>query len=220
MSTGETTTLLTPWADKKVGKRAIKSHNWRVHPISNSRYQVTDFEYNEIVDLEQWTCSCLKWQLSGLPCGHIINVLKFLKHEDCSPMAIPYFHASVHRQTYAEEINPLPTRNEWHDPGNLMYVRPPIMNKRQPGRPKNCDRIPSVGEGPINKVCSRCLQKGHTRRRCTAFAPAPTEQSTRKSGNRSNKTTTNNTGTSSALGSGSQSQTQNVYPTYNLNSQS
>ena len=64
-------------------------------------------------------------------------------------------------------MNPLPSPSEWDIPDDLMIVKPPIMERRQPGRPRNTCRIPSQGEHPIRQECSTCGQFGHTRNDCT-----------------------------------------------------
>lgn len=206
------TTTLTGWADDRVKKSKDESTNWTVHPITNNRYQVKDFGHDGIVDLNDCTCTCRKWQLSGLPCGHAIRVLTILNHDDCGTLAINAYHANTLRSTYADSVNPLPPPCDWEYPDGLMIVKPPLMDKRQPGRPRNKDRIPSQGEDPIVKECSRCGQKGHTRFTCSSF------QSTSKAeGSSSNRKKGKKGPPKSKDHVGSASQSENVYHTVDLN---
>ena len=67
-------------------------------------------------------------------------------------------------------VFPLPDESEWHNPGNLPKLKPPVM-KRQAGRPKNKDRFMSKNEEPKPKQCGRCGCKSHTREACMQPLP-------------------------------------------------
>ncbi|GJY94002.1 ankyrin repeat-containing protein [Tanacetum coccineum] len=70
---------LTPWAETKLAQRIAKSFTWTVRPAANYLYNVVDYYKNATVDLNTRTCSCGQWQLSGLPCGHLIVVMRHLR---------------------------------------------------------------------------------------------------------------------------------------------
>ncbi|CAI9297696.1 unnamed protein product [Lactuca saligna] len=53
-------------------------------------------------------------------------------------------------------IYPLSELSDWEVPDDLMVINPPVMEIRQAGRPKNTNRIPSQGEEPKIRRCSRC----------------------------------------------------------------
>lgn len=67
-------------------------------------------------------------------------------------------------------VFPLPDEANWHNPGNLPKVKPPVMVK-QAGRPKNKDRFLSKNEDPKIKHCGRCGCKSHTRDACMQPLP-------------------------------------------------
>lgn len=205
-------TTLTPWAEAKIRKRTTKSSNWLVNPISSTRFQVVDFLRDAIVDFAESTCSCRKWQLSGIPCGHLIRVLNSLNHGDCTGWVHNAYHVVFYRKTYESIINPLPNPCNWETPDDLIFVRPPVMDRRLPGRPRNMDRIPSQGEGPIIKECSRCHQRGHTRTTCPALVPTRKPEGSGKRRGSDNKGKTSLRGDSSSM-----SQSEAVYPTVDLN---
>lgn len=162
------TNALTPWAENKIYKRAYKAASWTVHEIGQGCYEVRDFRRNETCNYLGGTCTCLKWQKSGLPCGHAIAVATSLGSADSSNLACPFYSASNFRATYAPLIYPLGTEETWVVPEQpLTIVRPPLMKKATAGRPSNHDRIPSRGEDPIRKKCTYCGQNGHSKRTCT-----------------------------------------------------
>ncbi|GJV38163.1 transposase, MuDR, MULE transposase domain protein [Tanacetum coccineum] len=67
---------ITDWVADKVHKRKLKSAAWIVHSVNQYQYQVSDGRYNREVNFETGTCECCKWQLSGIPCGHVIAVTR------------------------------------------------------------------------------------------------------------------------------------------------
>lgn len=88
-----------------------------------------------------------------------------------------WFTADVYRSTYEETINPLPAKCEWEVQDDFVAVQPPLMNKRQAGRPRENKRIPSRGEQVTQGNCSRCGGQGHHRDRCRS--PMPSQMSSR-----------------------------------------
>ncbi|KAE8684432.1 hypothetical protein F3Y22_tig00111131pilonHSYRG00240 [Hibiscus syriacus] len=156
----------------QITKRVVKSTSWRVEPCSNTLFQVLDNNLNGLVDLNAKTCSCMKWQTSGYPCGHVIKVALHLNQDDSSAYAMDCYTTEVYRQTYAEIVYPIPHPSEWDIPDDLQTVLPPAMDRRLPGRPKSHDRIPSKGEEKKRSTCSRCKESGHTRLTCGSPVPS------------------------------------------------
>ncbi|KAL7607727.1 uncharacterized protein LOC111914437 [Lactuca sativa] len=146
----EAKTTLTPWAETIIEANKNVCNNWMVYPISNSIFEVKSSTHKSfIVDLQQRTCTCRRWQIDGLPCGHLIKVLTMNRYEDCLEFALNAYFTETLRKTYEEYVNPLPSPYEWEIPDDLMIVKPLIMERRQPGRPRNTGRIPSQCERPI-----------------------------------------------------------------------
>ncbi|XP_071717843.1 uncharacterized protein [Rutidosis leptorrhynchoides] len=163
---------VTPYAERKLGKRNRKSLTWSVKLISQVKFEVMDMKKGGKVNLQDKTCTCKQWQFSGLPCGHVMSVERYFVLRDVTTHVQKYFHTETYKSAYMEDINPLDHISEWIYPGHLQTVRPPLVTKRQSGRPKSTARIPFQGEDKDNfkfkRKCSRCLEPGHTRSTCTA----------------------------------------------------
>ena len=127
---------LTQWAQKKILKKIEGSRTWTVAGIRVNSFVVDDGGKRGVVDFSNRSCSCRVWQVSGLPCGHVIAVSRFLGEPDCSHYAFSCYSNEVYKKTYEESINPLPHRSEWVIPEGLGSVLPPNITKRQSGRPK------------------------------------------------------------------------------------
>ncbi|XP_022041232.1 uncharacterized protein LOC110943808 [Helianthus annuus] len=170
--------LLTQWAQKKIFKKIEGSRTWTVAGIELNSYSVADSGTRGLVDFVNGTCSCRVWQVSDLPCGHVIAVSKFLGETDCSKYCFPCYSNEVYKKTYEEAIYPLPHRSEWEIPEDLINLQPSHMTKRQAGRPRENNRILSRGEEPTPLYCSRCNSYGHHRDVCRQ--PMPSKIRTRK----------------------------------------
>ncbi|XP_071728367.1 uncharacterized protein [Rutidosis leptorrhynchoides] len=76
------TSTVTPYAERKLGKRTRKSRRWQAIPSTNNLIEVRDGRKNEMVNLDDKVCSCGQWQLSGIPCGHVIAAARLFGVED------------------------------------------------------------------------------------------------------------------------------------------
>ncbi|GKA86555.1 transposase, MuDR, MULE transposase domain protein [Tanacetum coccineum] len=121
----------------------MKSAKWVVCGVTDHQYQVYDGRYNRQVDLQTGTCQCRKWQLSGLPCGHVIAVTRYLGLTDCVQYVSDWFKKPKYQGTYAEPIHFIGNVQEWEFPQHIQKAIPPRMDNPQPGRPKNTNRIKS-----------------------------------------------------------------------------
>ena len=165
---------ITDWAGHKVHKRKLKSAMWVVKGIHQNLYQVYDGRYNRQVNLSSRSCEYRKWQLSGIPCGHVIAVTRFLGLTSCVQFVADWFKKEKYQGTYAESIHFVGDMHEWELPSHINPAIPPRMDNPQPGRPKNTNRILSQGEEPRSINCSRCHQAGHKRDQCKKpFVPDP-----------------------------------------------
>ncbi|GJZ39254.1 transposase, MuDR, MULE transposase domain protein [Tanacetum coccineum] len=116
---------------------------------------------------------CRKWQLSGLPYGHVCDVCRVSGLTNCNLWAKPWFKKTTLKTTYQEMVYPLKDSKMWQAPNDLQLVLPPVMIKRPAGRPKNKDRILSTNEASTVALCTRCGIKGHNRNGCNQ--PFPTK---------------------------------------------
>ncbi|GJT16006.1 transposase, MuDR, MULE transposase domain protein [Tanacetum coccineum] len=68
-----------------------------------------------------------QWQLSGLPCGHLIAVMRHLRQSSANQFAFSCFKTSVWRASYNEVIYDVGHPSEWDKPDGLIIVLPPVM---------------------------------------------------------------------------------------------
>ncbi|GJT59922.1 transposase, MuDR, MULE transposase domain protein [Tanacetum coccineum] len=144
-----------------------KSLNWVVVGIDVGRvYEVDDRRRIQTVELCNGTCTCRKWQVSGLPCGHVLAICKVIGLTDCHRLAKGWFMRIALKGTYQELVYPVGEVSSWQIPNYLPVVKPPHMDKQPSGRPKSTKRIRSQGEEPVTVRCGRCGARGHNRQGC------------------------------------------------------
>ncbi|GJW85180.1 transposase, MuDR, MULE transposase domain protein [Tanacetum coccineum] len=182
---------LSDWASAKVYDIMLKSAKWTVKGIDHLQlYQVCNTKEVHQVDLLKFECTCRKWQLFGIPCGHVCVVCRVSGLTNYSLWAKPWFTKTTLKDTYQELVYPLKDPKLWETPNDLQVVLPPIMNKRPPGRLKNKDRIRSTNEAPTLASCTRCGMNGHNRNGCNQPFPCKYVSSGKKIYDTTNLTTT------------------------------
>lgn len=96
-----------------------------------------------MVDLFQKTCTCRKWQLTAIPCPHVISVI-YCEIDNGRTRGLPEesvdvcYRRETYLRVYSHLINPVPGPNMW-EPTRLNPILSPKHHK-QPGRPKKLRR--------------------------------------------------------------------------------
>ncbi|KAK9048149.1 hypothetical protein SSX86_032888 [Deinandra increscens subsp. villosa] len=179
---------LTPAATKKFAFSKTKANDYTVIMAGFRKFQVNGPWMEQVaMDLDKRTCSCRKWQLSGMPCSHVIACIWDLGRFDEQADAIPEIWVSkvywleTWKKVYKNTIEPMNGRN-MREPSSCPIALTPPKHHIQVGRPKK-KRKKSADElsGPIAKdgklsrkgsttTCSKCNKKGHNSRSCKGQA--------------------------------------------------
>ncbi|XP_039142310.1 uncharacterized protein LOC120279440 [Dioscorea cayenensis subsp. rotundata] len=123
--------------------------------------------------IRMWaTCSCRKWELSGIPCGHAISVIYYNRDKpenflnDC-------YKVSTFLNTYRHTLNPTQDRQCWPKSNQGPMVPPDPMQKkrgrktmlrREPGEETSGFKHGRVSKKGVSMKCSVCGAKGHNKR--------------------------------------------------------
>ncbi|KAF9614632.1 hypothetical protein IFM89_019609, partial [Coptis chinensis] len=98
-----------------IKKREMRYNWYEVRVVSDTEYLVVNTKkgsrYN--VDLVKLECSCIEWQLSGVPCVHGIVVIRQTRGDKWARYCSPYFSVEAFRQTYSNYLYPLDNIEEW-----------------------------------------------------------------------------------------------------------
>ena len=163
-----------PRISKILERSKVEAASNIVYWCGASNYQVIDFHGTSYsVNIEASSCSCNRWDLSGIPCSHGIACIwhKQLEPED---FVCDWYKNEAYERTYAGLIMPIRAQQEWPSSGNTLMN--PSRYKKQPGRPKKArrykhDEVFPSGSTKMRRVynklhCKICAQEGHNSRTC------------------------------------------------------
>ncbi|XP_076910968.1 uncharacterized protein LOC143568787 [Bidens hawaiensis] len=99
-------THLTPSKEKQLQEEIVKSFGLKVLISSDTLFEVRE-DLTHVVNIGSWSCTCLGWKETGLPCHHALAVFALTgknMYEFCSS----YFTVDAYRITYMESITAIP----------------------------------------------------------------------------------------------------------------
>ncbi|KAI8537687.1 hypothetical protein RHMOL_Rhmol09G0043600 [Rhododendron molle] len=126
------------------------------------------------VNLQAQTCSCRRWDLTGIPCEHAATVIA---REGGRPedYVSAWYHKHSFLASYNHIMHPMNGSDMWEKSGKPPIE--PVEFTRQPGRPKKArrrepDEPPKnqykLGKIGVKMICRRCGTQGHNTRTCKA----------------------------------------------------
>lgn len=115
--------LSSDWDDSALVPRVIKDIKLKIARVRD--YTLTGASQNTwqvnhhigswwIVDLEKNTCTCVEWQVSGIPCVHAVCVIHH-KRENWARYCNPYFKCGAFKATYNGCITPILPEEDWDE---------------------------------------------------------------------------------------------------------
>lgn len=141
------TTSVTPKALATIKKRK-KNLKW-CQPMSNGRgiYEVDHGKNKYVVHVRDKTsCSCREYDVSGIPCCHIMCAL----FAECKEIKLPesvfldWFSLEKWKLCYSSLMFPVNDIELWETHSDVVVMPPP--DRIMPGRPKNNDRVRDPSE--------------------------------------------------------------------------
>ncbi|GJU11272.1 mutator type transposase [Tanacetum coccineum] len=162
----------------KVQQMIDKAKGPLTHAAASLFQGITDEAsfYKCVVDVKEKTCSCRKWELTGMPCKHVVAAL----WDRGTPES--WVHACywlvTWKKVYSYKINPLNGKDLWKKHPCPNTLIPPKVHP-QIGRPpkkrkKSADELSSqkmTKGGKLSRAgktvtCDTCKTPGHNKRSC------------------------------------------------------
>ncbi|KAL2922604.1 GTPase-activating protein BEM3 [Bienertia sinuspersici] len=125
-----------PRIQAKLEKHKEEAAECYVMPSSESLFGVSHKLDKLIVNLEEKTCTCRKWNLTGIPCSHAIACIFFM-HQEAETYVHPYYLRETYLRAYSTSIPPI--EGDRHCPKVDIDLLPPPI-KIGPGRPRRNQR--------------------------------------------------------------------------------
>lgn len=167
--------VLCPRIKKKLDIHIENSKYYHALYLGDLQYEVKHLNGSEgfVVDLRAKTCSCRRWNLSGLPCSHAVTCI-FKKKDDVLDYIVEWYKVDKMKQAYDFYIKPLNGEKMW--PKSSIDPPLPPQARRMPGRPKKQRRREqheepqkrrfSISRAGLVITCSRCKEPGHNKSSC------------------------------------------------------
>jgi len=127
-----------------------------------------------VVNLEQRTCTCRAWQVSGLPCKHALAYITSIRGEKIEDHVDNYYSVQKFRSAYEGIIPAIPDKSMWPKSDHGFFMHPPLL-KSTAGRRKTRFRGFTEGGNKGNKgrhQCPICHEYGHHWYTCKDGDPA------------------------------------------------
>jgi hypothetical protein len=135
-------------------------------------WQVKSGEKSYEVNLDNRTCSCRKWDLTGLPCNHAVSAIYKAKGHP-EDFVSDFFKKPMYMDSYNHVFSPMPGQHGWTKT-NTEDIMPPGFRDHQKGRrqekrrrgkfeppkPKETSRMATI-------TCGNCKVQGHRYTNCS-----------------------------------------------------
>ncbi|XP_021849008.1 uncharacterized protein [Spinacia oleracea] len=158
---------------KRVQKLCHDSRTCHSFLCSEGEFEIFEGKSYLPVSLNNQTCICGQWQISGIPCRH---GMRAILDAQLDPHAFVDEWHSVRRYklAYSSGIKSIPDFEQWPDM-NMPKILPPEL-KRGIGRPcrnrKRDDTEEKKGKRAKTVMCSKCREFGHNAKTCKGGATA------------------------------------------------
>jgi len=121
--------------------------------------------YKCVVNLDERTCHCRKWQVSRIPCKHTIAFITSLR-EPLEKHVDMYYSVQKFRAAYEILIPAMPDKSQWPQSDHGYFMHPPLIKstsgRRQNKRAKGCTEANgSTTKKKGSHQCPICKDYGH-----------------------------------------------------------
>ncbi|XP_023736423.2 uncharacterized protein LOC111884348 [Lactuca sativa] len=192
---------LTPTATSMLEKNKSDATQCVGKFCGNGKYQVSGPWMDQcVVDMAQHTCSCRKWELTGIPCKHaLVAIWDMQKNKQNVGVPEEWVHATYWLKTWKEmysfKIEPINGRRMWEKfPCPTTFLPPnhhvPIGRPRKKRKKSAVELEDMVKGGRASRkdksvTCSKCKKLGHNKRNFKGQSACDTSSSKKgKDGNK------------------------------------
>lgn len=122
----------------------------------------SSFRY--VVNVDQKTCSCRAWQVSGLPRKHALAYITSISREKIEDHVDNYYSVDKFRASYEGTIPAIPDKSMWPKSDHGFFMHPPLLKSTAGRRSQTRFRGGAEGGNKGKKgrhQCPSCHEYGH-----------------------------------------------------------
>nr|GEX87217.1 hypothetical protein CTI12_AA204890 [Tanacetum cinerariifolium] len=169
---------ITPSIRKEIERLKHSQIYWTVYPCGNNVFEVRKGDESYGVNIDNRTCPCKWWDLSGVSCVHSVAAFSFLKNDPILGVSI-WYSKKMWQNAYSYFIKPVGGSSMWPQTPEELPL-PPVLRK-MPSRPRKLiikhvtERVDVITISGIMMTCHNCWEKGHNQKGCNKEKqPKPT----------------------------------------------
>ncbi|KAK1650008.1 hypothetical protein QYE76_067813 [Lolium multiflorum] len=182
---------ITPHYTEKLEEAKRWSRECNAKNCDVDLWQVSNSKRNCAVNLKNHTCTYRKWDITGVPCSHVVAaIMKVRQHRE--DYVHEFFKKPLYKQAYKHVVYHVPGPDDWKKT-ETGDIDPPVFREK-PGRkqvkrrkgqfevpaPRDTSRMASI-------TCSNCKVVGHRYTSCQA--PLKPQLQVRKNNHQSTRQT-------------------------------
>ncbi|WVZ73224.1 hypothetical protein U9M48_021561 [Paspalum notatum var. saurae] len=145
-----------------------KSHNLDIEVVS-SLDGIAEVRAKEgsgfrfVVNLDERTCSCRAWQVSGIPSKHALAFITSFSREKIEDHVDMYYSVEKFRAAYERTILALPDKSMWSKSDHGFFLHPPLLKSAADRKRNNRFKGPLEGGSSVKgkHQCPICKKYGH-----------------------------------------------------------
>ncbi|XP_076908216.1 uncharacterized protein LOC143564979 [Bidens hawaiensis] len=131
---------LTPQATKAWDEIQTEASKLSVMLVDEVTYQVKSLRSQCVVNVEDRTCTCMRWDLTGMPCKHAVVALYNMIENNMPVGPLEKwvdedYWLDTWKKVYKHQIRPIPGPDMW-TPSKCPTILTPPKHHTQIGRPK------------------------------------------------------------------------------------
>lgn len=162
---------LMPYVAKVFEWISTEAQNCFLVQSTLDEWEVDHKEQQHVVNLSTRSCTCKKWELTGIPCPHAFACL-VKRRQNPEDFVDEYYSKATYIKAYSTHVRPMPGMSQW-EKSDMPKPLPPVHRKMR-GRPSKKKRKKEAGEDEGRFVkrqkkpnnCSNCGQPGHNILKC------------------------------------------------------
>nr|XP_043616054.1 uncharacterized protein LOC122587970 [Erigeron canadensis] len=97
---------------------------WLVIHAGGNKFEVRNSRYAYSVDMDTGTCDCRMWELSGIPCVHVVQAI-YKQNKEPEDFVAIWFRKCHYKYAYESYLNPVGGMDTWRTFLELNVPLPP-----------------------------------------------------------------------------------------------
>ena len=170
---------LTPKATKMLDFIKKEAYKYTVLGKEGDYYQVSGWGQKRLVNVEARSCSCRIWELTGMPCKHVVTINRYMRFNGMEVGSVelwvhPCYLLKTWEETYKHHVQPIRGNQHWKKSNVPTTILPPKHHKPL-GRPRkkriraftendDTDKDSKLSQSSRSVICGICGNAGHNKK--------------------------------------------------------